>query len=131
MQDQQTVAIFTPPFFEPGLMTIFEYIIFGVVAVTFFPFFISIWLYTPFYVFLLKKHDPDNSTNFSLEAWWNPDTYFSVIHYFCTKKYLSLNNKLLSCHGKILTWSLGYAGALMFSFGSIIFIYLCFFEPSF
>ena len=112
-------------------MTIFEFIIFGVFVGTFFSFFISIWLYAPIYVYLLRKYDLGNNTNFSLETWWNPATYLAVIYYFNAKKYLSCNNKLLNFHGKILTWSLGYAGTLFISSSLVIIIYLCLFNPSF
>lgn len=112
-------------------MSVFEYVIFSIALITFFPFFISFFIYVPFYVHILKKYDTKNSTEFNLEDWWRPISCLGVIWYFYKRDYKKLGNKWLDFNGNILTYSLGYSGILFFCSILIIIIYLLLVGPTY
>lgn len=88
-------------------------------------FFGSLVFYFPLYMYLLKNRAPDlyhkyGGLGFSVA----PQVLTNHIYFFCTRKYLSANDKLLTFHGTILTWVLGYAGFVNMSTFVIWIIYL-------
>ncbi len=112
-------------------MSVFEYIIFGIAFFTFFPFFLSIFLYVPFYVHLLKKYDPKNSTGFNLDDWWDPTYLVATMLFFIKARYKKSGSQRVIFHGNILTFSLGYSGVLLFLSTSIIIGYLLLVGPTY
>ena len=107
-------------------MEILENVIFGTFIITASVFFFSAWVYVPFYVFLLYKHDRNNKTHFPTELWWNPAGYGGVVIFFVQKKFRIVENRWIKVHGEILTWLFGYTLILMVIsvISACIFMYL-------
>lgn len=85
-----------------------EYILGTLLLVSSASYFLSTFIYLPFYMTLLKLHDSKMYDELGGISVLTTAGAFQAPLFFCEKKYLESDNKWVVFHGKILQWSQGY-----------------------
>ena len=103
-------------------MQTIEYILGALFLVSSVSYFLSTFIYLPFYMTLLKLHESKMYDELGGISVFTTTALFHAPLFFCEKKYQESESKWVVFHGKILRWSQGY---MLFTlvFTTILFVF--------